>query len=91
MWQEVVDWLMGSVHTRAPQSPEEREKLLEARMKALEAKAVHMEREAELRRKMADASARIKAVTPQGRWLRWVVLGAGVLVFLLIIKSCVGG
>ena len=88
MWQEIVDWLMGSVQTTTPRSPEELEKLLEARVKALEERAAHKEREAELRRKLADANARIKAVTPQGRWLRWVGLGVGVFILFLIIKSC---
>ena len=88
MWQGIVDWLMSSVWNKAPQGPEEREKFLEERVKALEAKAVRMEREAELRRRAADASVRIKAVTPPGRWLRLVVLGAGILVLFLIVKSC---
>ena len=79
---------MSSVRNKAPQSPEEREKFLEERVKALEAKAVRMEREAELRRRAVDANARIKAVTPPGRWLRWVVLGVGILILFLIVKSC---
>ena len=89
MWQEVMKWLRGLLSPRTPLSPEGHEKLLEARVTALEAKAVRMEREAKLRERAMDANARIKAVTPQGRWLRWVVLGVGVLILFLIIKSCV--
>lgn len=89
MLQEIVGWLRSLMWLKASQSPEEREKFLEARVKALEAKAVRLEREATLRGKIADANARIKAVTPQGRWLRWVVLGVGIFVLCLIIfGSC---
>ena len=88
MWQEVMNRLRGLLSPQATQSSEGYEKLLEVKVKALEAKAERMEREAKLRERAVDASARIKAVTPPGRWLRWVVLGAGVLVLLLIIKSC---
>ena len=88
MWQEIVDWLMDPVRTKAPQSPEGREKLLEAKVKALEARAEQMECEAKLRERAMNASARIKAVTPRGRWLRWVVLGVGVIVLFFLVKSC---
>ena len=89
MWQEVVDWFWSFGTPKAPQSPEEREKFLEAKVKALEAKAVWMEREAKLRERAVDAGARIKAVTPRVNYARWVVLGAGLFILFLIIKSCV--
>ena len=89
MLQKVMSWLRSLLNPRTPLSSEEHEKFFEVRVKALEAKAEWMEREAKLRERAAAASARIKAVTPQGRWLRWVVLGAGLFVLFLIIKSCV--
>jgi len=88
MLQKIVDWLMSSMQPKVSQNLEEREEALKDKVKVLESKASYLEREAELRKKMVEANARIKAVTPQGRWLRWVVLGVGVLILFLMVKSC---
>ena len=86
MWQRLVD-LMTPQYPK----PEERAKVLETRAKLLEERATAAEKEAELQKRILAARKRVadaKVNMPRPNYLRWVVLGVGVLILFLLIKSC---
>jgi len=82
---DLMGWFQNLMN---PQTPEQREKLLETQAKRVELLAESEERQAAFRNRILDANKRRKAVRPKSRLLLVVVGVVFVILLVLVTRTC---